>query len=94
MRERLLGHTKATAEVALVSGKKLIFRRGAVELLYPVLFFLFRGYVQFDRVETHYFQGRTAIRAFDNVSFISLLVHLNFGIAFRTGSSWHLFIPP
>ena len=65
-----------------------------VELLYPVLFFLFCGNIQFNWVETYYFQSCAAIRAFDNVPLVSLLIHLNFGIAFRTGSSWHLFIPP
>ena len=64
------------------------------KLLCPVLFFLLRSYIQFDRVETYDLKSCAAVRALDHVSFISLLVHLNFGITFRTGSSWHLFIPP
>jgi len=90
---RLLRCTKATAEVAFVQVFQF-FKMRAAKLLYPVLFFLFRSNIQFDRVETYDLQSCAAIGAFNNVTFVSLLVHLNFGIAFRTGSSWHLFIPP
>src|SRR5215471_5328537 len=58
-------------------------------LFRPILVFLFGRHVQFYRIETHHFQGCPAIRAFDKVSLVNIVIDLYVGLAFRTASSWH-----
>src|SRR5215510_6227414 len=63
-------------------------------LLSPVLFFLFHCHIQFNRIQADHLQLSAAVRAFDNVAFVSIFVYLNFSIAFGTSPSWHLRNPP
>lgn len=62
----------------------------AWRLLGPIFFFFFDGDIKFYGVKTDYFQGSTAIGAFDDITLISVFIYLNVGVTFRAGSSWHL----
>lgn len=55
----------------------------------PFFFFFFDRHVKLDGIETDYFQLRAAIIALDNVAFVGIFVHLNLGVTFGAGSSWH-----
>jgi hypothetical protein len=59
-------------------------------LLGPIFLFFFDGYIEFYWIKTDNFQGSAAIRAIDDVAFISVFINLNIGITFRARSSWHL----
>lgn len=64
-------------------------------LLVPILLFFFHRYVQLNRVQTNHFKLSAAIRAFDNVAFVGVFIHLDNRFAFGARSSWHCrFFPP
>src|SRR5262245_15389662 len=65
----------------------------AVSSLRPVFLFLLRCHIQLDGVEPYDLQGGTAVGTFADVALVNVIIHLNFPITFRAGSSWHLLDP-
>ena len=77
--------TEATARVASV-----LRLGGACTLFGPVFLFFFHCHIEFNRIETHDFQLGAAVRAFDDIAFVSVFVDLDFSITLGASSSWHL----